>query len=467
MSNVKIPLEAEKVLSPEQCKDIVYKASKFINNGGGINVGLFSHWRGNTRWSRNEIISSGDDRANSISIGRDINGANAFVTVSNFSDSELKRAVEIAERRLQLKMESPVAPAMPSLPLERAEIPAVWFDSTVNLDEDRRADIYHELTRSIEANNMVSAGYLQVNASVVDLSDRLENSGRRNHRHTESQLSITVRTPDGTGSGWAGLSWSDWDRIDGHKIASIALDKCMKSRNAVVIEPGRYIVVLEPQATHDIVKPLFDPKIMDRRKAENPRMSTIYTLNKGASKIGLRLFDSRLKVSTDPYHPNASYYPYRQNGELIRPATWVEEGVLKELAYSLDYGIQTLRKNQGLVGSRSYLMEGIGSNTNSSVGNMVSNTERGLLVTRFHITTILDEMTMMTSGLTRDGLWLIEKGKISKPVKNLRFTESPLFMLNNILEYGVPTRVFNPGNPVMVPAIRAQDFSFTATADAI
>jgi predicted Zn-dependent protease len=111
----------------------------------------------------------------------------------------------------------------------------------------------------------------------------------------------------------------------------------------------------------------------------------------------------------------------------------------------------------------------------TSVDEMIRGTKRGLLVTRLSNIRVLDEMSLLATGLTRDGLWLIENGKVSKAVKNFRFTESPLFVLNSVEELGVPVPVFRPGEgewapsptPAVVPPLKARDFSFTSTIDAI
>jgi predicted Zn-dependent protease len=99
---------------------------------------------------------------------------------------------------------------------------------------------------------------------------------------------------------------------------------------------------------------------------------------------------------------------------------------------------------------------------------MIASTTHGVLVTRFSNVSIVDSSTLVATGFTRDGLWLIERGKISKAVKNFRFTESPLFMLNNVEAVGTPAvPVFSPDAPAVVPPLKVRDFSFTSLTDAI
>lgn len=455
-----------RILSEPDCNMISHKANQFISRGGFCDVRIQTSWTGNIRWARNEVISSGDQQMNLISVTRTIRGASAKASISDLSDSALKRAVETCERRLQLTYEAREAKQLPELPREEAPPSHVWHESTFNLLEEERAEICQQLATVAEKKGMLSAGYIQVSGKGGYTReykvDQKYISGYS--KETDAQISITVRSPDGTASGWAGVTWDNWSRVNGDQIAEIALDKCLRSLKPVAIEPGRYTVVLEPQAVHDLVSPLFAADVLSRGLAENPRTRTVYTLRPGYSKIGLRLFDPRLKVYSDPYHPDCSYLAQSAwSPEAFRKTTYVDEGVLVDLRYSRGYGISQLGLNTSRYGGESYIIEG----GDSTIETMISNTERGLLVTRLHQDFTLDEISMLSTGTTRDGLWLIERGKVSTAVRNLRYTESPMFVLNNILEIGQQQRVFSPGRPALVPAIRARDFSFTATINAV
>jgi predicted Zn-dependent protease len=273
-----------------------------------------------------------------------------------------------------------------------------------------------------------------------------------------------VRDPQGTGSGWAGVNWNDWTRIDVAKLSAIALDKCLRSRNPVAIEPGRYTAILEPQAVYD-----FTTSIMTSLGWE----ATIDLQNMPfhdatveiQTKIGQQVLDERLTFSADPMDPNLGFVPFDTNGEPYRPAVWIEHGVLKHLSYNRRFAIRQRLGNVGLLNSGCFRLEGSGPTT--TIDEMIATTKRGVIVTRFDQVRLLDQRSLLQSGYTRDGLWLIENGKISKPVKNFRFTESPLFALNNVGQIGTPQRVFCPGSAAVVPAFKIRDFSFTALSDAV
>ncbi len=184
-----------------------------------------------------------------------------------------------------------------------------------------------------------------------------------------------------------------------------------------------------------------------------------------STRIGERIVDEQITIHSDPMDPECGFPPFSiiHPEDVYHPVTWVERGVLRELGYPRSYGVRRLGKNTGYPNSNSFVMSG----GPTSVKDMIQTTRRGLLVTRFSDVAIAHDASILCSGYTRDGLWLIENGKIGRPVKNFRFVESPLFMLNNVLELGPPQRVFSPGSPIVAPPIKVRDFSFTSLADAV
>jgi predicted Zn-dependent protease len=186
--------------------------------------------------------------------------------------------------------------------------------------------------------------------------------------------------------------------------------------------------------------------------------------------------DPRITISADPMDPDLGFPPFAPWGESVtrtevyHPATWITNGVLTALAYNRQYAVENLAQAVGLPNEGAFRMSG----GETSIDEMITTTKRGLLVTRFDQITLLDLTSLLLRGYTRDGLWLIENGKISKAVKNMAFTESPLFALNNLDQLGVPQRVYHPAmgrvalpQPVVVPPIKVRDFSFTALSDAV
>jgi predicted Zn-dependent protease len=447
-------------LSREECLALLARADGFKKGGGSTGLSIESTWVGNLRWARNRIISSGDVRNNDIWLSRTIRGARSEVILNEFHDAPVHAAVRRAERLLQLESEMPTdRPAdRPPRPHLR---PTIWSDTTYGLDAEHRAEAMRPLIDPVIKAGMFAAGYIEVSAQGRTV---LNSEGRTMYYpYTKAQYSVTVRDPQGTGSGWAGVDSYDWEKIDADRLSEIALDKCLRSRNPVAVEPGRYTAILEPQAVCDLCSPMIEPRFIDRLRAEQRTVSGPYSQGNAMSRIGQQMIDPRISITADPMDPEIGVPPFDRLGSVYSPVTWFENGVLKNLAYMREYAIRTLGTDIELPPSGAYRMSG----GNTSIAEMIRTTKRGLLVTRFSDIAVLDEESLLMTGFTRDGLWLIENGQISKPVKNFRITESPLFALNNVEQLGVPQRVFHPLAPVVVPPLKVRDFSFTSLVDAV
>ncbi len=257
------------------------------------------------------------------------------------------------------------------------------------------------------------------------------------------------------------------------------MDKCLSSLNPVRIEPGRYTVILEPQAVGELVQTMLDsPLAYASSRAQSEQKGPYFlnvdrSLQRGLSRLGLKIVDERITISHDPSDPDLGILPVP--GAL--PIKWIDKGVLTNLTYDYSYSLSELNDGSRMERRGSFRMDG----GNTSIEAMIAGTERGLLVARFSKLRQIDADSLLATGVTRDGLWLIENGKVSKAVRNFRITESPLFALNNVEEIGVAQPIFQPGpvpeldflfpafalTQVIVPALKVRDFSFTSTIDAI
>lgn len=474
-------------LSEADCHDITSRLARFANGGGYTVVKLVSTWTGNVRWARNRITVAGEVRDNVIEVVRNLNGAEGQVVLNDTTDAALVAAVRQAERIAQLGPELPNSDLVTRLPLEPRETPSLFSNATYQLDARHRTETGIALARAAANAGMLSAGYIEVMARSLAVLDTL---GRAMYfPYTQAQYSVTVRDPKGTGSGWAGADHYDWSKIDAEHLTAVALDKCLKSQSPVRVEPGRYTTILEPQAVGDFVGCLLGPPDL----MSNPVGFTdnLYSggfgkgpFNKsttppGMTLLGERVVDERITISADPMDAELGFPPFsleyapspdRFVLSVYHKTTWIERGVLTALAYDRDQAIAQGR-SLGRPNSGAFRMTG----GNTSVEEMIATTTRGILVTRFDQLERLDYTSQLYRGYTRDGLWLIEHGKISKSIKNLVFTESILFALNNVEQMGVPQRVFHAGipdpfwppQPRFVPALKIRDFSFTSLTDAV
>jgi predicted Zn-dependent protease len=470
--------ESERVLSKSECEAIAQRVFRFAQGGGETRVQIMSWWNGELRWARNRVSLASDRRDIRLQIYRKLGVGRGNVVMNQLDDASLEAAVRAAERGAQLAPEIlRTPPGMPSPPhVERPQTP-IWSDATYAVTPETRGEVARELIAPAEAKGMYSAGYLEMRAA-----SRLSVSSERlttpdapwdapYASWTPALCSMTVRNGQGSGSGWAGLSGCDWTTIDAKALAERALEKALASRNPVALEPGRYTVILEPQAMADLMEVVVGS--MFREPTENGlgpwALAKDDALKLWRAKLGLKVIDERITISHDPADPQLGIV----SEPWMQPVTWFDKGVLTSLAYRRDYALYKLNVNAPLRGMIGYRMSG----GETSIEEMIRTTKRGLLVTRFSNVDVLDGNSRLATGLTRDGLWLIENGKISKAVKNFRFTESPLFVLNAIEQLGVPVPVFRPVKdpylqaqpltPAIVPAIKARDFSFTSTIDAI
>ncbi len=466
--------ERPRFLNEAECHDILQRLVSFAKGGGYTAVGIASGWTGNIRWARNQVSTSGEVEENTFSIVRRINGASALVTINEHSDVAFVGALRRAERLLRLSREA-FTGDLPGEPIDPSVSPNIYSEETYQLNADRRAEAARSLSQSSVDAGMLSAGYIGVSAHSRAVID--SDGGSRYFKWTFAQYSVTVRDPKGTGSGWAGIDSDDWMRIDGEVLSKVAMEKCLASRNPVRVEPGRYTAILEPQAVCDLTEGLLFALQREPNESDDP--SFPFWRSPKVAMLGDKVIDERISISTDPMDPELGYppwsaelSPWRVFNDAIHPTTWIDHGILRNLSYGRDYAISQLGRNTG-IGSWSFRMSG-GTTT---VEEMIATTKRGLLVTRLDRVQLMDSRSQLYKGYTRDGLWLIENGKISKACKNLLFSESPLFALNNIEQLGIPKRVFRPPAPmsgtlvgplgIIVPALKVQDFNFVALSDAV
>ncbi len=466
-------LDNPRLLSRAELLRIVQRVTSFVKDPASTtSVTIEGWWNTELQWARNAVTIAGDRRDVVITVGRTSAGRSGSVKTNQLDDVSLEAAVHAAERAAKIYPTHEV----PQIALEAPPIPSptvkIWSDATANVTTEQRANIAKQLTTMSEDQGFLSAGYLEMRtsevASFTSASQRPDDMSYQ--AYTQAQCSATVRHPKGVGSGWAGLSSYDWSSIDGIALMHRAVDKCQASLNPVGIEPGRYTAILEPQAAAamcDMVAYSFQNRVLQ----EGPGMPWFLewdnALNIGKAKLGLKVVDERISFTHNPEHPELGVLP--EPG--LAPIEWIKNGVLNTLSYNRNYALGYLIENNGQLFRPSYLVKG----ENTSMEEMIATTKRGLIVTRFWGLQLLDPPSMLCTGVTRDGLWLVENGKITKAVKNFRFTESPLFMLNQVMQIGPAVRVFRPVEnpyyaqltPAIVPALKVNDFSFTSTIDAV
>jgi len=348
--------------------------------------------------------------------------------------------------------------SMPPLPAQQYTRVNAWFDSTANLTPEARARAaLTALEETRRAGDLNAAGYIVTSANANCVANKAGLFAY--HRSTNANYTLTVRTTDGTGSGWAAADERDWGRLDFRAVAQRAVEKARASQNPVAIEPGRYTVILEPQAVGDLVQLM--AFAMDARQADEGRSP--FVKQEGGNKIGEQVVDPRVTILSDPADPQLLAQPFDGQGLPLNRQVWVEGGVLRQLFYSRFWAQRQNRQATGFPSS--VKMTGGDATTEQ----MIAATERGVLVTRLWYLRQVDPRTILYTGLTRDGTFLVENGRISRAIQNFRFNDSPLFMLNNLETLGRASRLAGTeaGGNIVMPAIKVRDFSFTSLSEAV
>jgi predicted Zn-dependent protease len=422
-------------------------------------VNITSGVESNTRFAVNQITTSGESENASLTVSSAFGRRIGSATTNRFDDASLRRVVEMSERLARLAPEDPEY--LGELGTQQyPEVRHPWFDATANLDAEARAAAVRQVTEAAQRRGLVSTGFLPVRAGsqAVATSRGLF----AYNRATGSAFTTTVRTPDGTGSGWAGTSAFDWSDVDVRAMAERAVEKAERSRNPQPIEPGRMTVILEPQAVGSLVAFLFWQ--MTARAADEGR--SFFTRPGGGNRVGERILDERVTLYTDPGNPMLFTAPFNDEGLPNRRMVWFDRGALRSLVYDRYWGQRNDVAPTGFPSG--FMMEG----GDATVEQMIASTERGLLVTRFWYMRPVDQRTILYTGLTRDGTFLVENGRVTRPVQNLRWNESPINILNNIEMMGRPERVIaseagSVGPAVIVPALKVRGFNFTSVSDAV
>jgi predicted Zn-dependent protease len=437
-------------LTREEAEALIARALRF-SKADAIRVNLQSQREANVRFAANQMSTAGSSSTTTIRVQSVFGKRKASVVTNSRTDDGLRRAVEQSEALARLAPEDPEYLGELG-PQQYVTIPA-WFDSTASLSaEDRARAALSALAPARAANDLTVAGFLVTTTRATAIGNSAGLFAY--HRSTDANYTLTARTSDGTGSGWAGATENDWAKLDFAAVAQRAIDKARASRNPAALEPGRYTVVLEPDATSDLI-PLMAGALQARAADEG---RSAFAKGGGATKVGEKIVDERVTLRSDPADPLILATPFDGDGMPLGARTWISRGTLQQLAYTRFWASRQGRTPTG--GAGSLRLEG----GTATLAELIAGTERGVLVTHCWYIRAVDQRTLVYTGLTRDGTFLIENGRISRPVKNFRFNDSPLFMLNNLDAIGRPVRT--AGGDAM-PPMRVRDFHFTSLSDAV
>ncbi|MBN8265546.1 MAG: TldD/PmbA family protein, partial [Xanthomonadales bacterium] len=375
--------------------------------------------------------------------------------INEFDDASLERVVRRAEDLARLAPENPEF--VPAIDKQAYKPSATYSESTAAVTPEFRAQVAADSIQPCRGHGLVAAGFLEDGHGFVAIANSNGNFGYQ--KTTSFDYTCTVRTEDGRGSGWVGRNLKDAADFRADQDIRTAIRKATDSAEAKALEPGKYTVILEPAAAAGLIS--FMMNFFDARSADEGR--SFLSKKGGGNKLGELVYDPRVNLFADPWHPEAPVLPWDGEGLPRERMPIIEGGKVMNLDYSRFWA-----KKQGkrAVGSPGNLLMAGGT---KSTADLVRGTRKGILVTRTWYIRMVDPQTVLLTGLTRDGTFYIEDGQIKHPVKNFRFNESPVIMLNNIEELGKPVRVAGDESSfvMMIPPMKLRDFTFTSLSDAV
>jgi len=435
------------LLTRDECKKLADKVIA-LAQADEVEVGISSTQNANTRYANNTVTTAGFTSGVSVEIEVTQEKRTGSVSVSDLSDDALAQAVRQAEAIAALAPPDPEY-VEPLGPQTYPDIKA-FYEETAQARTAEIVPAVKAVVTEAEQKKVNTFGYYDISARAQALANKRGLFGY--HRATWASYSVTARTPDATGSGWAAQEGPRHAQIDAARIGSTAIRKALDSRAPQALDPGRYTVVLEPQALSDLLG--FLGFSFNARAADEGRS---FLSKKGGNMLGEKVFGENVTLWSDPFDARVPGSPWSGPGLPAAKMSWVEKGVVKNLLYDRYWAQKTERPATPFPSN--FLMEG-GS---ARLDDLIASTERGLLVTRFWYIRFLQPQTLQLTGLTRDGLFYIEKGKVVRPVMNFRFNQSVVDLLNSIEAMTAAAPVEN----AVLPAVKARDFNFSSLSDAV
>lgn len=440
------------MLTREEAKKLTGKALSF-STFPECEISLNSSESAFIRFALNGVTTSGFTVERSMSISSTRDGKTGSTQVDEFDDKSLREAVQRTEELASIAPPNPEH--VPSLPPQKYSAAENFAASTAAARNKEMIPHIRAIIEGAKGNGLVAAGFFNRTAESSAIANKKANFGYG--RTTDASLSATVRKPDGSSSGWACQPAVRVEEIDGESIAKTAVEKCLHWAGPKRLEPGKYTVVLEPTAVGDAIALLgFN---FNARRAEEGR--SFLSKKGGGTRAGEKLFPENITLRTDSFN---RLYPgslWGSGGLPSEPVAWIDKGVVKNLWYDRYWAAKTGKEPTPFPSD--LVLDG----GDKTLAELIASVERGLLVTRFWYIRMVNPQTAQLTGLTRDGLFLIENGKVTSPVVNFRFNESPVRLLQNTIAMGKPIRTLGGEAGMIAPPLVAKDFPFTSISDAV
>ncbi|MGD9589683.1 MAG: TldD/PmbA family protein [Pyrinomonadaceae bacterium] len=446
------------LLSEQEVRSLTGKILSMVK-ADDASVSVNSNKQSHLRFAANNVLTSGSRTGRSANATVWIGGRRGSASTNDLDDDSLKSMVEQAEKIA--RNAPPDREYVPTLGKQDYKPTASFIERTANLSLDERARQVGAILAECEKSKVIGAGFHSANTQSGGSATK--NGNFEFERSTGVGLSVTARTPDGSSSGYFLRSDNDISKLDTMRIARESIRKALEGRGARAIEPGIYTVILEPQAVADLIGGFGFG--FNARNAEEGR--SVFSAPGGKTKKGEMVFDERVTIYSDPWHPELPGSQSAQGGIPAQKIMMINKGVLENLTYNRFWAKQ--KGVEPTPGPVNTIFETSGPT--ATLEEMIKSTDKGILVGRFWYIRSTDPRTASSTGLTRDGVWWIENGKIAYPLKNFRFNQSTVRMLapGNVLMVSKPERVgaSEGGGGSLLPALKLKEFNFTSQSEAV
>lgn len=442
------------IYTEAQARAILTKVVK-MSKADQCTAGLEGSVAGNIRYALNSVSTAGAISDCTLTVEVAFGKRIGTAVINQFDDASLARAVQRAEDLAKLAPENPEF--VPAIAKQTYVPTPTNSDATARITPAYRAQVAADCINPCKADKLVAAGFLSDEQRFVATANSNGNFGYQTS--TSVDFTCTVRTDDGRGSGWVARNVGDVAAFDAKAEIRTAIDKAKRSADAKALEPGKYTVILEPAATAGLLGYMMAG--FDARGSDEGR--SFLTKKGGGNKLGEKVFDEAVTFYADPADPACAVLPWDDDGLPRERMPIVTKGRIDHLQYSRYWAKLKGKKAVGAPGN--LIMVG---GTKSTL-ELIKSTKKGVLITRTWYIRMVDPQTVLLTGLTRDGTFYIENGEVKYPVKNFRFNESPVIMLNNVDEVGKPERVQSDESNLlmMIAPLKIREFTFTSLSDAV
>lgn len=435
---------AEKIISRSNAEDIVLNISETKSY--------------NIRFAGNNITTCGAINRLNISIRSIFGKRSGSANINSIDDGTIENGLRTSEKLAKLAPEDEEFTPPEEGGQEYLHVKE-YFEDTAKMESRERIDLIRHVIEECVRRDLISAGYIETS----DRGSAVANSRGVFVYHPSSEIdfSATVRTKDGTGSSKIHRIYSDNSELDSVALSEEVIAKSELSRNPQEQKPGKYTVVLEGAATCDLLANL--QWYLNRRSADEGR--SYFSDKVNGNKIGQKVASDVVNIYSNPADNIAPSSPFNYDGTPVNKINWIENGILKNMPTDRFWAFKT--KSDSIPYPTNFIFEG---NNDRTLNDLIASTDYGVLVTRFWYIRGVDPKQILLTGLTRDGVFLIEDGKITKPLKNFRFNESPMNVLNNIMDMSANKRSVGSEtgrSKIVVPDIKVKDFNFSSISDAI